>query len=50
MTLSTNPLTEHIGVEVQGVDLTAPIDEETFAQLRDALSVSYTHLTLPTKA
>ncbi|MDP7395808.1 MAG: TauD/TfdA family dioxygenase [Lentisphaeria bacterium] len=37
MTLSINPLTEHIGAEVQGVDLTAPIGEETFAQLRDAL-------------
>ncbi|HCN07154.1 MAG TPA: hypothetical protein DIT01_04410, partial [Lentisphaeria bacterium] len=43
MTVSTNPLTEHIGAEVQGVDLTAPIDEETFAQLRDAL---YRHAVL----
>lgn len=43
MTLSINLLTEHIGAEVQGVDLASPIGEETFAQLRDAL---YRHAVL----
>lgn len=37
MTLKITPLTEHIAVEVEGVHLTAPISEEIFAQLREAL-------------
>ena len=37
MPLTIRKLKEHIGAEVQGVDLTAPIDTETFEQLRGAL-------------
>ena len=37
MTLTIRKLEEHIGAEVQGVDITSPIDAETFEQLRDAL-------------
>ena len=37
MSLKITPLTEHIAAEVEGVDLTAPISEGTFAQLREAL-------------
>ena len=37
MPLTIRKLKEHIGAEVQGVDLTAPIDTETFDQLRHAL-------------
>jgi len=36
-------LEKYIGAEIQGVDITAPIDEDTFAQLRDAL---YEHAVL----
>ena len=37
MTLTTRKLEEHIGAEVQGVDITSPIDAETFDKLRGAL-------------
>jgi alpha-ketoglutarate-dependent 2,4-dichlorophenoxyacetate dioxygenase len=37
MTLKINPLKEHIAAEVEGVGLTAPISDETFAELREAL-------------
>ena len=37
MTLTIRKLEEHIGAEVQGVDITSPIDVETFEQLRGAL-------------
>ena len=37
MTITIRKLEEHIGAEVQGVYITAPIDEETFTRLRDAL-------------
>ena len=37
MTLTIRKLEEHIGAEVQGVDITAPIHAETFEQLRHAL-------------
>ena len=37
MELAIRKLQEHIGAEVEGVDITAPIDESIFAQLRDAL-------------
>ena len=38
MTFTASKLTEHIGAEIQGIDLTSPISEETFAQLRIALA------------
>ena len=37
MELAIRKLQEHIGAEVEGVDITAPIDESIFAQLRSAL-------------
>ena len=37
MTLTIRKLEEHIGAEVQGVDITSPIDAETFDKLRGAL-------------
>ena len=37
MALTIRKLAEHIGAEVQGVDITSPIDAETFEQLRGAL-------------
>ena len=37
MTLTIRKLEEHIGAEVEGVDITSPIDAETFEQLRLAL-------------
>ena len=37
MNLTIRKLTEHIGAEVRGVDITAPVDAETFAELRNAL-------------
>ena len=37
MPLTIRKLEEHIGAEVQGVDITSPIDAETFEQLRGAL-------------
>ena len=37
MTLTIKRLKEHIGAEVQGVDITSPIDAETFEHLRGAL-------------
>ena len=37
MNLTIRKLTEYIGVEVHGIDVTAPIDAETFAELRNAL-------------
>ena len=37
MTLTIRKLEEHIGAEIQGVDITSPIDAETFGQLRRAL-------------
>ena len=37
MTLTIKKLEEHIGAEVQGVDITSPINAETFEQLRHAL-------------
>ena len=37
MTLTTRKLEEHIGAEVQGVDITSPIDAEIFDKLRGAL-------------
>ena len=36
-------LTQHIGAEVEGVDITGPVGVDTFAQLREAL---YTHAVL----
>jgi len=36
MGVKVNRLEEYIGAEVEGVDITAPIDEQTFRQLRDA--------------
>ena len=38
MTFTASKLTEHIGAKIQGIDLTSPISEETFAQLRIALA------------
>ena len=37
MALAIRKLEEHIGAEVEGVDITAPMDGSTFAQLRAAL-------------
>ena len=37
MALKIRKLKEHIGAEVRGVDIAAPIDAETFEQLRGAL-------------
>ena len=37
MTLTIRKLEEHIGAEVQGVDISSPIDADTFEQLRRAL-------------
>ena len=37
MALKIRKLKEHIGAEIQGVDITTPIDAETFEQLRGAL-------------
>ena len=37
MNLTIRKLEEHIGAEVQGVDITSPIDAETFEKLRGAL-------------
>jgi alpha-ketoglutarate-dependent 2,4-dichlorophenoxyacetate dioxygenase len=37
MTLTIRKLEEHIGAEVQGIDITSPIDAETFDKLRGAL-------------
>ena len=37
MTLTIRKLEEHIGAEVQGVDISSPIDAETFDKLRGAL-------------
>ena len=37
MTPAIRKLEEHIGAEVEGIDITAPIDAATFAQLRAAL-------------
>ena len=37
MTLIIRKLEEHIGAEVRGIDITSPIDAETFEQLRGAL-------------
>ncbi len=43
MALAIRKLEEHIGAEVEGVDITTPIDEATFAQLR---AVLYKHSVL----
>ena len=37
MTLTIRKLEQHIGAEVQGIDITSPIDAETFDKLRGAL-------------
>ena len=37
MALAIRKLEEHIGAEVEGVDITAPVDASIFAQLRSAL-------------
>jgi len=37
LTVTINTLEEHIGAEVQGVDIASPVDEATFTQLREAL-------------
>ena len=37
MGVKINRLEEYIGTEVEGVDITAPINEQTFRQLRDAV-------------
>ena len=37
MALKIRKLKEHIGAEIQGVDITSPIDAETFEQLRGTL-------------
>jgi alpha-ketoglutarate-dependent taurine dioxygenase len=36
MTVTISKLEEHIGAEIQDIDITSPIDDETFEQLRDA--------------
>ena len=46
--MEINRLSDVLGAEVLGVDV-ANVDNDTVAVLRQA-SVSYTHLTLPTKA
>ena len=38
MAFTVRKLTEHIGAEIQDVDLNSPISRETFAQLRTALA------------
>lgn len=38
MSIIIKRLEEHIGAEVEGIDTTSNIDEDTFQQLRDALS------------
>lgn len=38
MTLEISPLSEHIGAEARGVDLSAPVDAETRARLNAAFS------------
>lgn len=43
MGIAIHRLEDHIGAEVEGVDITAPIDEETFLQLRNAF---YEHAVL----
>lgn len=37
MGIKINRLKESIDAEVEGVDITAPIDEQTFRQLQDAV-------------
>lgn len=37
MTISVTPLGDSFGVEIGGVDLTAPLDKATFAEIRGAL-------------
>ena len=34
--LTTNPIHPLFGVEVAGIDLTRPLDDATFAEIRDA--------------
>ncbi len=36
MTVTISKLEEHIGAEIQDIDITSPIDDETFEQLRNA--------------
>lgn len=43
MGIAIHRLEDHIGAEVERVDITAPIDEETFLQLRNAF---YEHAVL----
>jgi alpha-ketoglutarate-dependent 2,4-dichlorophenoxyacetate dioxygenase len=38
MAFTVRKLTENIGAEIQGIDLTSPISQETFAQLRTTLA------------
>ena len=49
---SVKRLSPSIGGEINGIDLTSPIDEVTKDLIYEALlvykAVSYTHLTLPT--
>ena len=47
MAMELHPLHETIGANVTGPNLSQKIDEDMF---QDILAVSYTHLTLPTKA
>lgn len=37
MSMTITKLTEHIGADIQGVDTSAPISDETLSKLRDAL-------------
>ena len=43
MTLSIHPLTDAIGVEIRGVDLSQPMDSDTFARIEEAF---YAHSVL----
>ena len=38
MAFTVRKLTENIGAEIQGIDLTSPISQETSAQLRTTLA------------
>ena len=37
MTVTIHKLEEHIGADVQGIDITSPINDKTFEQLRAAI-------------
>ena len=52
--LDIRPISGAVGAEIHGVDLKDNIPEEQFSEIKSAfgeygvISVSYTHLTLPT--